>query len=384
MATVLFWLAAGTLAIYLASAVEIFFGFRRIRHLRETVPPLARKLPSVSILVAARNEERNLQEALASLLKQDHPQLEFIVVDDRSTDRTGEILDAMALEDPRLRVVHLKELPAGWLGKNHALHAAAAQATGDLLLFTDADVVMEPSTVRRAAARVEDGGADHLVISPSMLTKSVLLEAAVAGFFFFFTFFFRQWRVMNPKSRAHIGIGAFNLLRASVYRAIGGHEAIRLRPDDDVKLGKLVKMKGYRQEIVEGTGFIAVEWYRTVGELVRGLEKNMFAGLEYNLALAAASTVVILVACIWPFAGALVTHGWTQLLNAATAATIFAILFCALPRSGLRRRAGLAFPLAALLFLFIKWRAIALTYLRHGIEWRGTRYSLKELRSNRV
>src|SRR3954451_9899572 len=145
-------LALATLLAHLATAVRILRGNRSIRFLRE-LPPIDGPLPRVSILIPARNEERNLEEALRSVLALDYDNLEIDVVDDRSTDRTGEILDRMAAAAPRLRGVHVRELPAGWLGKNHALWLGAGKASGDFLLFTDADVVLEPSALRRAVGR---------------------------------------------------------------------------------------------------------------------------------------------------------------------------------------------------------------------------------------
>src|SRR3954468_271576 len=175
MAAILFLLALATLLAHVATAVQVYRGVRSIRALRD-LPPLAGPLPRVSIVIPARNEERNLEEALRSILALDYDNLEIDVVDDRSTDRTGEILDRMALADPRLRIVHVRDLPPGWLGKNHALWLGAEKATGDYLLFTDADVVMEPSTLRRAAGLMAADGLDHLMASPEIERPSALFE----------------------------------------------------------------------------------------------------------------------------------------------------------------------------------------------------------------
>ncbi|MCI5159154.1 MAG: glycosyltransferase family 2 protein, partial [Candidatus Electrothrix sp. AUS1_2] len=129
----------------------------------EKIPPLeGDKPPSVSVIIPACNEEQELETALTSVLSLDYPNLEIIVLDDRSTDATPQILDRMASQHPRLRVIHITELPAGWLGKNHALHLGAARATGEYLLFTDADVHYTPDTLRRAVARMETRTLDHL------------------------------------------------------------------------------------------------------------------------------------------------------------------------------------------------------------------------------
>src|SRR3954452_1043165 len=176
MAAVLFLLALATLLAHVATAVRVYRGARSIRALRD-LPPLAAPLPRVSIIIPARNEERNLEEALRSVLALDYDDLEIDVADDRSTDRTGEILDRMAAANPRLRVVHIRELPSGWLGKNHALELGGRKATGDYLLFTDADIVMEPTALRRAVGAMERDGIDHLAVSPEIeRTSGVLFE----------------------------------------------------------------------------------------------------------------------------------------------------------------------------------------------------------------
>src|SRR5436853_4310020 len=159
MASFLLALAAVTLLIHLATAVAIWRGNRSIRSLADQ-PPLAGPLPRVSIIIPARNEERNVEEALRSILALDYDDLEIDVVDDRSTDSTGEILDRMARANPRLRVVHVRELPPGWLGKNHARELGGSRATGDYRLWTDAEVVLAPSALRRAVAAMAADGLD--------------------------------------------------------------------------------------------------------------------------------------------------------------------------------------------------------------------------------
>ncbi|HEY4587862.1 MAG TPA: glycosyltransferase family 2 protein, partial [Thermoanaerobaculia bacterium] len=253
MTSFLFVLALATLLAHVATAVQVYRGVRSIRALRD-LPPLAGPLPRVSIIIPARNEERNLEEALRSVLALDYDNLEIDVVDDRSTDRTGEILDRMAAADPRLRIVHVRELPPGWLGKNHALWLGAGKATGEFLLFTDADVVLAPATLRRAVGAMVADGLDHLTAAPEIARPGVLFEMFVGAFSLFFTLYTRPWKVKDPESPSHVGVGAFNLVRAAAYRAAGGHPAIAMRPDDDLKLGKLLKKKGFHQEFVFGLG----------------------------------------------------------------------------------------------------------------------------------
>src|SRR5690606_31145145 len=148
-----------------------------------------------------------------------YPDFEIVAVDDRSTDATGAILDRLAAEDPRLRVVHIAELPPGWLGKNHALWLGARESTGQWLLFTDADVVLEPTALGRAVEFARTRGLDHLTVAPQLVLPSLAVQAFVGTFLTLFSLFARPWRCRDPRSRAHLGIGAFNLLRREAYWA---------------------------------------------------------------------------------------------------------------------------------------------------------------------
>ncbi len=383
MSSFLFVLALATFLLHVATAIEIRRGNRSIRFLKD-LPPLAGPLPRVSILIPARNEERNLEEALRSVLALDYDNLEIDVVDDRSTDRTGEILDRMARTDPRLRVVHVRELPPGWLGKNHALWLGAGSATGEFLLFTDADVVLAPSALRRAVGAMVADRLDHLTASPEIARPSALFEMFIGAFALFFALFTKPWKAKDPQSPHHVGIGAFNLVRASAYRAAGGHQAIAMRPDDDLKLGKLLKKNGFRPEFVFGQGALRVEWYASVRELIQGLMKNAFSGVDYRVSVVVVATVAQLATWVWPFLALVLTSGPTRWLNLASVLVLLGLCWINAPLAGVRRWHGVGFPLATLLFLYIVWRAMLLTLWNGGIDWRGTHYPLAELKANKV
>ena len=384
MSYFLFYLAVVTLPVYITLGLDVVIGNRQTKKLKDIKPSSPGAWPKVSVIVAARNEERNIEEALQSILHQDYSELEIIVVNDRSTDRTGEILAALAKRDGRLRPVHLAELPTGWLGKNHALYFAAQQATGEYLLFADADIVMHPTTITKAMSYAQTEQLDHLTLSPEVRMPGVFLPAFAGVFAFFFFIFARPAKAKDPKSSRFIGIGAFNLVRASAYRAAGTHEAIRMRPDDDMKLGKIIKQSGHRQEMLQGTQMIQVEWYASVGELIRGTEKNFFSGLEYNILAAIGASIVQVAFFVWPFAAVFLTSGATRLLNLA--AVLMAILFYAMnaPAVGARREHGVLFPVAVLMFVFLLWNSMLRTLVNDGINWRDTHYSLAELRANKV
>jgi glycosyltransferase involved in cell wall biosynthesis len=343
-----------------------------------------RDWPSITIVVAARNEEESIEKATQSLLQQEYPKYELIVVNDRSTDRTGEILGNLQQSHSELNSITIEELPTGWLGKCNALHQGAKAATGDWLLFTDADVSMRPDTLKVTIDYALAENADHVTMAPQCEMPSWLLRAFVATFAFFFKLHVKPAQISNPRSKSHVGIGAFNLVRRDVYLAIGGHEPIRLRPDDDLKLGKLLKSKGYHQRFANGVGLISVPWYRSIGEMTRGLEKNSFAGIDYSISKWIAANVIVLTLFVLPFLLLLVTHGWSFWVTVASCALILLMGVFNSVKSGYRLDHGLFFPIGCLLFLFVFNRAIILTFWRKGIVWRNCFYGLDELTKNVV
>jgi glycosyltransferase involved in cell wall biosynthesis len=380
--TALLWIAAVTFAGVLVVAIAFVRGARSMPDLMDETP--RDEGPLVSVIFAARDEGPNIEAALASLLAQSYRQLEFIVVNDRSADDTAAVLERMAARDSRIHVVHITTLPAGWLGKNHALNAGAALAKGEFILFTDADIVFQGNAVARAVAFVEDHHVDHLTLGPTLVSPGAMLELVVTFFALGFLLLFRPWHAPNPKRQEHMGIGAFNLIRTSLYRSFGGHTRISLRPDDDIKLGRMVKVAGGRQVVAAGINVISVQWYATVGELARGLRKNTFAGLNYSLPTAIGAVIMQIVVNLWPFVAIFVTSGATRWLNLGTAVVLMLMYMAVAVGSKQRWWLMFGYPLAAAIFSYIIVAATWLTLSRGGIEWRGTFYPLKELRSNRV
>lgn len=382
--TALFALALVTLLATLLIAGELLLGERRLRPLRITPPGGAGPWPLVSIVVAVRNEERNLHSAMTSLLHLDYPAYELIVVDDRSDDGTPAILARLAGDFPRLKILRIDVLPPGWLGKNHALWQGSCHAQGELLLFTDGDIIMEETVLSRAVNRLQSEGLDHLALTPRMTMPGTLLPILGLTFIFFFGLFTRPWRAADPQSPCHIGIGAFNLLRRSAYLAVGGHQTIALRPDDDLKLGKIIKKGGFRQNVAYAPEFLAVEWYATLGEAIRGLEKNAFAGCDYRVGMVVGGVAVQLLFGLWPYLALLLTDGATWGMNLLIVLIFTALLMRGAVLHGERRRLAWGFPLGLSLFCWILLRTMILNLYQGGILWRGTFYPLDHLRRNRI
>jgi len=343
--------------------------------------------PRVSIIVPARNEEEHIEPALTALLKLDYDNYEVIAVNDRSSDRTGEVMDRIACTadaSGRLKIIHVAELPPGWLGKVHAMWSAANQANGDWLLFTDADVHFRPDVLSRALAYAQAEGADHLVLFPRMIMRSPGERMMIAFFQTLFVFGHRPWKVADPKSKDHMGVGAFNLIRRQVYDAVGGYEALRFEVLDDMKLGKIVKNGGYRQRNVYGADLISLRWVTGAMGMVNNLTKNFFAIMSFEWWRALLSALALAFLNLMPFLGIWLAHGWERLPYAVALASIFAIYVGMSWESDIPAYYFVLHPIGTALFVYIMLRSMVLTLARGGVVWRGTFYSLEELRRGMV
>lgn len=338
--------------------------------------------PGLAVIFAARDEAGMVGAATRSMLGQDYPGLEVIAVDDRSADDTGSILDAIAREDGRLRVVHVRDLPPGWLGKTHALESGAGMTRAAWLLFTDADVVFRPGALRRAVAFAAAGRLDHITIGPEVPTESTGERMFLALFGLLFAMHAPLGRLDDRRSRAHAGIGAFNLVRAEAFRAIGGFRRLALSVDDDMRLGQALKYAGYRMRFLLGMGAVSVRWQVGLWGMVRGLEKNFFAGLGFSLPRAAAVALGVAVVGVGPHVGLFVGPWWARLICGLGVAAIAAMLLAASRQSRIGWYYAALIPVASAILILTLVRSVALTILRGGVRWRGHLYPLRELKEH--
>jgi glycosyltransferase involved in cell wall biosynthesis len=338
--------------------------------------------PTLTVVVAAKDEAADIAATMDALLAADYPWLRIVVVDDRSTDGTGAILDEYAGRG-RLEVIHLAELPEGWLGKTFALMVAtqrvAAQGGSDYVLYTDADVLLSPSVLRRAVAYAEATEADHLVVMPTMLVKG-RGEGVMLGFLQVMGLWAsRPWKIDDPKAtRDVIGVGSFNMVRLAALEEIGGWEPQRLAVIEDVALGRRMKAAGMRQRIAFAPGFVLVHWAKGARGLLRGMTKNLFAAFGFRLWLLLPACLWILVFWLVPIAGL----GWWRTLVPA-----LLVLFCiaALYRklsevSMIDARYGWLYPLGAVGVMYGMVRSMVVVIWQGGVTWRGTHYRLRDLR----
>ncbi len=365
------------------------------RHMLQHVPDLtqtryghpSQTLPRLSVIVPARNEAAGIAATLDSLLAADGIALEIVAVDDRSADQTGAIMDAMAdvaaqggVPGKTMQILHVTRLPAGWLGKTHAMALGARQATGEWLLFTDGDVLFHRDALRRALEYATQSGADHMVLLPTILLRSFGERMMVAFLQVLSVWPLRLWRVPDPRAqRDSIGVGAFNMIRREVYDAIGGWEALRMEVIEDLALGRRVKQSGFAQRAALGVDLVGVRWARGAFGVVDNLTKNLFALCHFRPKLLLGFACGLALFTLFPLAACLAGQAmWWP------AAVLLIAIFLAYRRTGEYQHFSAAqmvmFPVASVLLLYALLRSMFLALWRGGILWRGTFYSLRDLR----
>jgi glycosyltransferase involved in cell wall biosynthesis len=371
--------------LWLWKAVTAAFGLRRVPNLIEPKYDLhPAGSPSLTVIVPARNESEKVAACLQSLLDQQYSNIQILAVNDRSTDSTGAIMDALALQHPdKLTVLHITELPAGWLGKTHAMALAANHAISvhhaDYLLFTDADILFDPDAIRLALAQAVVTQADHYVILPTAIIKSAGEGMLISYLQIMGLWAVRTWRVSDPKAlRDAVGVGAFNLLRTPAYQQLGGFEALRMEIVEDLALGSRVKQHGLRQRIATGPGLVRVHWHSGISGIINGLMKNLFAICHYNPAIVLLSCLSITAFCVAPTL--FLTVSQTRTPAILTFASIVFLYVLSSRQSRVSPIYAVLFPASAALIAYSILRSTITTLKHGGVTWRGTFYPLADLR----
>ena len=381
------WIAGSLLAVIWLS--RIWDSVRGVRTLADISLPEWDRRPGpvnrLAIIVPARNEEESIEQALGRLLALDYDDYQVIAVDDRSTDRTGEIMDRVAATSGgRLKIVHITELPSGWMGKAHAMWTAAQQADSDWILFTDADVMFRPDCLRRAVAYADEAKADHVVLLPKVLMERPGEKMMIGFFQLLFVFGHRPWKVADPKTKDHIGVGAFNLVRRTTYEAIGTYKALKFEVVDDMKLGKVIKNAGFRQRVVFGDDLIEIRWAHGARGVVKNLTKNSFAVMSFQLWRVVLSAIALVILNLLPFYGTVAAPGWTRLPYGIALASMFLLYAGVWRKVEIEPWYFFLHPVATLIFIYTMLRSTYFALRHRGVEWRGTFYPLEELRKGLI
>ncbi len=339
--------------------------------------PLPPRFPRVSILLPVRNERAVVLDSLRSLLAQDYPDFEVLALDDGSTDGTAELLAEMAREDGQLRVLPGRPLPEGWLGKHWACQQLAQAATGELLLFTDADTVHHPQALRAGVAAFLAERADLIsgFLRQRLLTWGERLTVpAIFWCFFSFLPLALAHRVRAPA--LSLTNGQWMLFRRSAYQAVGGHAAVRDNPVDDIALGQRVKAQGLRWRVVDAGDFVSCRMYTGFRAALEGFTKNLFAVFDFRLAeylfvwvwMALVTLEPLAVLALWPLGvGRDVFALWPALLAVGE---MLALWLIAMARLRFPRYLALLYPVSLLLLVFIAFRSLLWTATGRA-TWKG-------------
>jgi len=366
--------------LWIVAAIEIGRGVPSMLSLRDFSPLPDSECPPVSILVAARDEAAKLPAALNTFLALDYPRFEVIAVDDRSVDATGAILQGAARADPRMRTLRIDSLPPGWLGKPHALQRAYEHATGEWLVFTDADVHFAPDLLRRALALAQQRGWRHLTLLGSATMFTWGEKVAMTFFSLGFLMGIRPWRVSDSRSGVYAGVGAFQLIEREAYESLGTHRKLAMEVVDDMKLGKLAKQSGIPSGVARAGDRVSVHWHAGVANMILGTTKNFFATTGFRLQIVALQIFGLFFAFLFPVCAAPFVHGWARVFD------IIALVLPVIAMGGVCREFkvsvlyAVTYPIGALIFIWMLARSTIVTLWTGGIEWRGTFYPLEELK----
>jgi chlorobactene glucosyltransferase len=366
-----------SLAAFTAVLVVIALSnWRTLRRLGSYPDPT--RWPRVSVLIPARNEEANIEPCVRSLLAQEYPDLEVFVLNDHSTDRTGAILAELQAVDARLRVLSGQELPQGWLGKHWACHQLGQAATGDLLLFTDADTRHGPRSVRSGVAALQAEDADLVTAIPREIVATWAEKLAVPLIMQFGTFMFLPlalaYRLKSPT--ASTAIGQYMLFRRESYEAIGGYAAVRQAAVDDMMLGRLTVAGKRRWRMADATSDVSCRMYQSAQQVFEGFAKNLFAGFDYRVLPCVIAWLWLSVVFVQPLLTLLLALASVQIapsllafsaIQAVLALTLFGISYL---RFQLPLYLTFCYPLTVLTGAMLAFRSILLA-MRGRSTWKG-------------
>jgi cellulose synthase/poly-beta-1,6-N-acetylglucosamine synthase-like glycosyltransferase len=360
--------------LWLGIMLYLLINLRSIKHLK--TQPITTQQPHVAIIIAVRNEEEDIENALQSVCNLKYENHRIIVVNDRSTDRTAEILQKF--NHPKISIITLDSLPDGWLGKNNALYQGYKNSTEEWMLFTDADVEFHPDALSRAFGYVEQNNLDHLSILPDVRSRSKILNSVLATFSMMLMMVTRPWDARKPRRSGSVGVGAFNLVKRTAYEQAGTHVKIKMRPDDDLRLGKNIKLAELRQDVLSGRDYICLEWYKNLKQFRDGLMKNTFAVNNYNVFRSIADFIATLTCIALPIPLMLI-FGDTAIRLAALLVLAAQILYMTvvLPNKWWY---ALMILYAGFLMAYIVAKSAILTLKQGGIYWRDSFYSLSMLK----
>jgi chlorobactene glucosyltransferase len=391
LSVVLSVLCGFTLAVWLSRHAMIFLEKRQGFILTQEYGKCqADQQPHISVVVAAKDEEAVIRTCVSSMLEQNYPNFDLTVANDRSGDRTGQIVAELAKEDSRLRLVNIQTLPEGWCGKSNAMQQAIAQTRGEWICMIDADCRQtSPRSLSSAIAYAQDQKADMLSVLPTLEMKGFwenIVQPVCGGIMIIW---FNPARVNSDRRKEAYANGAFMLIRRGAYQAVGTHEAIKDRINEDMHLAQRIKQAGLRLRVVRNNGLYVVRMYTSLRQIVRGWGR-IFFGTFGSFRRIVISLAVLTVMGLMPYvslalAGAALAAGvaaasfWRVTLVLAGLAVLaqLTVIYRFYGLVGARQRLFWSYPIGCAVGMVCL--GVSLSKLRKGaaITWRGTSYAKK-------
>ena len=381
------YIVAGILLLIMINFIINCFLFKdTIKH--KLPESFLKERPLISILIPARNEEDNIKRCINSLLKQDYENLEILVLDDGSIDRTAEIVSELIKKDSRIRLYYGKPLARGWLGKSYACQQLAGYAKGQYLLFVDADTLHFPTSVSSAIACLLKYKVDAL----SVFAKQIMVtlpERMVIPFGNFMIMGFMPLALIRKSRRALFctAIGQFMLFKKDIYKAIGGHESVKGEILEDVIISKQVKRCGYKFMIFDGRSNLYCRMYHNFSEVVSGYSKVLFSSFDYSIMMISTALVVIAAIYLMPFVmlPLSIIFDWQQAyVNMIFLQMIFILVTRIILSVRYRMKAVdiLLYPLSVIYLLSMAVNSVLQYKFNIGICWKGRTYNVVENEDN--
>jgi cellulose synthase/poly-beta-1,6-N-acetylglucosamine synthase-like glycosyltransferase len=358
---------------------------REPRLANRTSGKMSNPLPLVTVIISAKDEERHIEEAARSILASDHPSIQLILVDDRSTDRTLEIMEDLARLEGRITVLSVHELPPGWTGKTHAVYLGTHQASGEILLFTDADTVFRPDAISRALRHFLTNGLDMMSLIPGFTDRGLLEDAVHPHLALGLSYFYPLTEVNDATKPAAMASGCFIMITKRAYSEVGTWETFRSQVTEDVALAKAVKAKGLKMGLMRGGDLVRTRPFATLSEVCRFWERTYYGALEQSIPkmvrLVFNYVSLVLLTLFFVFSGVLLLVGTdTAPINGLFAMSTLAMAAVIIPYSVFIRLEhgnwlyGLMAPVGIFVGAWVAVSTLGTVVMDKGIQWRGSLY----------
>jgi chlorobactene glucosyltransferase len=365
--------------------------FRKIKIESSQSVGVASKHPFISVLVPARNEEANIEECLRTLLKQDYPNYELIVLNDNSNDNTGEILKNLKTQHPTLKILQGKSLPEGWTGKTYACKQLADKAKGEWLLFTDSDTRHYPNSIKTAVKTAITKKADMLTLFPKIIMKT-LPEKIIMPMLLFTVFTLLPLYFVSKKgfTKFSMSMGPYMLFKRSAYDKIGGHGSVKSALVEDVWLARKIKENGFTLVIADGKDAAELRMYKGFKEIWNGFSKNIYAGFDFSTPLLFTINIIYFILFLLPFTFWFVNLlSFSDFYKSASGELLLltiqvAVLYLIRTLLAIRFNLGILstflHPIGAFLISLIAFNSWRLINFGKGAGWKDRTYTIQTLK----